>query len=59
MNNSGYWCVKLSKGGNLIHFLIHILVAQHYIPNPQNLPEVNHKDISKQKLKLHMLIINM
>lgn len=33
-----------SKGKNL---LIHCLVAQAFIPNPNNLPQINHKDENK------------
>lgn len=39
---SGYENIKLSKGGSTFHFLIHRLVAEHFIPNPDNLPQVNH-----------------
>lgn len=40
----GYPCVTLSKNGVYKRFLIHRLVAQAFIPNPNNLPCVNHKD---------------
>lgn len=41
---SGYENIKLCKNNITYHFLIHRLVAEAFIPNPKNLPEVNHKD---------------
>ena len=36
------------KGGPMKLHSIHRLVAETYIPNPNNLPEVNHKDGNKR-----------
>jgi len=45
----GYLYVNLSKNGKRIKTLkIHRLVAQHFIPNPDNKVDVNHKDGDKQ-----------
>lgn len=42
---SGYKKVRLyGKNGQVSRYFIHRLVAQAFIPNPDNLPEVNHKD---------------
>lgn len=41
---SGYENIKLCKENQTYHFLIHRLVAEAFIPNPDNLPEVNHKN---------------
>lgn len=41
---AGYENIKLSKNNETYHFLVHRLVAEAFIPNPENLPEVNHKD---------------
>lgn len=43
----GYLYVILSKNGNKEHAYVHRLVAQAYIPNPDNLAQVNHKDEDK------------
>lgn len=43
-NNKGYLRVSLSKNNKKKHYFIHKLVAEHFIPNDKNLPEVNHKD---------------
>lgn len=42
----GYLKVKLS-GPNRKDYYIHRLVAEAYLPNPDGLPEVNHKDENK------------
>ena len=42
VNKYGYVEVSLAKDGNVRTFLLHRLIAQHFIPNPDNLPEVNH-----------------
>lgn len=42
-NTHGYLFVYLYKGGKRKHNLVHRLVAEAFIPNPLNLPYVNHK----------------
>ena len=46
-NRKGYIRVALSKDDTTKHIDIHRLVAQAFIPNPENKPEVNHKDENK------------
>lgn len=41
---AGYECVELFNNGCSKRLLVHRLVAQAFIPNPDNLPCVNHKD---------------
>lgn len=43
-NGLFYPAITLSKDGESKAFSIHRLVALTFIPNPKNLPEVNHKD---------------
>ena len=45
--SNGYLQVRLSKNGNQKKYYVHRLVAQTFIPNPDNLPQVNHKDYDK------------
>lgn len=40
----GYYQVTLYKAGYKEKFLVHVLVAEAYIPNPLNKPFVNHKN---------------
>ena len=42
LSESGYLYVCLSKFGEHKHFRLHRLVAQAFVPNPDNLPEVDH-----------------
>ena len=44
---NGYLRVSLSKDGESKHYNVHRLVAIAFIPNPDNLPYVNHKDECK------------
>ena len=44
---NGYFYVNLYKEGQHKHYNIHRLVATAYLPNPENLPQVNHKDECK------------
>ena len=47
LHKSGYMKVELCKNGEAQQFLIHRLVAIAFIPNPNNLPVVNHRDECK------------
>lgn len=44
VSGAGYFQIALSKGSKKKYPLIHRLVAQNFIPNPQNKPQVNHKN---------------
>lgn len=48
INNSGYINVSLCKNGEAKNYMVHRLVASAFIPNPKNLPEINHKDHNRQ-----------
>lgn len=43
----GYKRVRLCKNGKSKPYSVHRLVALAFIPNPNNLPQVNHKDENK------------
>jgi len=47
-NWSGYKRIQLRKNGKYHYLTIHRLVAMTYIPNPKDLPCINHKDGNKQ-----------
>ena len=47
-NGRGYLRAHLTKENTSKHIRIHRLVAQAFIPNPHNLPEINHKDENKK-----------
>ena len=44
LHHNGYLRVGFYVNGKNVHKLVHRLVAQTFIPNPNGLPEVNHKD---------------
>ena len=45
--SKGYMRVCLCKDNERKMYYVHRLVAEAYIPNPENLPEINHKDENK------------
>ena len=46
-NEKGYLRICFAIGGSTRFFRVHRLVAQAFIPNPENKPQVNHKDGNK------------
>ena len=46
-DKDGYFKVDLSKNNKLKTFTVHRLVAEAFLPNPYNLPCINHKDECK------------
>lgn len=46
-NKNGYLYVSLYKDGKQNKYYIHRLVLEAYLPNPANLPQVNHIDENK------------
>lgn len=51
----GYLMFVLSKGGKRSNLLLHRLVAEAFIPNPDNLPCVNHKNEDKSDNRVENL----
>lgn len=47
IDRDGYRRVIIYKNGKRKKFFVHRLVAMQYIPNPENKPQVNHKDGNK------------
>lgn len=47
IDNRGYYVINLCKEGKMYQRLIHRLVAQHFINNPNNYNVINHKDLNK------------
>lgn len=47
LSGGGYLQIALWKGGKRKKFLVHRLVAQAFLSNPNNYPEINHKDENK------------
>lgn len=53
--SKGYLFVNLYKDGKRKLFRVHKLVSLAFIPNPLNLPQINHKDENKENNKVENL----
>ena len=54
-DKDGYLKVCLSKDGKYYVRSVHRLVAEAFIPNPDNLPVINHKNEDKQDNRVENL----
>lgn len=54
-NRCGYKEVALSKDGKTRTFLLHRLIAIHFVENPHNMPCVNHKNGIKSDNRIENL----
>lgn len=55
LNHKGYPMISLCKDGVSKKFSVHRLVAEAFIPNPDNLPQVNHIDEVKTNNRIDNL----
>jgi len=53
-DTAGYLIVNLSAGEKK-SFHVHRLIALAFIPNPEDLPQVNHKDLDKANCRVDNL----
>ena len=52
---SGYSVVTLSKNGQRKNHYVHRLVGEAYLPNPSDLPQINHKNEDKTDNRIENL----
>ena len=57
-NKDGYLQVCLSKNGEYKMCLVHRLIAETFLPNPENKPYINHKIEGDKGKKINMVIFN-
>ena len=54
-DSNGYLMVTLCKNGKTKSYYVHRLIAEAYIPNPDNKPQVNHKNGNKTDNRIENL----
>ena len=57
-NGYGYFQVGLRKNGECKKCYVHRLIAETFLENPENKPEVNHKIEGDEGKKINMVIFN-
>ena len=57
-NGNGYLYVNLSKNREYKKCLVHRLIAETFLPNPENKPCINHKIEGDEGKKINMVFFN-
>ena len=57
-NGHGYFKVGLSKNGKTKNCYVHRLIAETFLPNPENKPCINHKIEGEKGKKINMVFFN-
>lgn len=57
-DTGGYLQVELSKNGEYKTCLVHRLIAETFLPNPEGKPCINHKIEGKKGKKINMVFFN-
>ena len=57
-DTGGYLRVELRKNGEYKTCLVHRLIAETFLPNPENKPHINHKIEGDEGKKINMVIFN-
>lgn len=57
-DTGGYFRVNLSKNGETKTCLVHRLIAETFLPNPEGKPCINHKIEGKKGKKINMVFFN-
>lgn len=55
LNKNGYMKVEFTVNGKTVNLLVHRIVATCFLPNPDNLPQVNHIDCNRTNNRLDNL----
>ena len=55
LDKDGYCIVRITENRQVYHLKLHRIVAEHFIPNPDGLPQVNHNDGNKENCAVYNL----
>lgn len=55
ISNRGYMRIRVMRNGKQCHMSVHRLLAECFIPNPENKPQINHKNGDKTDNRLSNL----